>query len=227
LHHEKNIDRLSPMELDATFDHFRSYRAQVAWICHSRSDLCIFVARAARVTAEKFYHSDIQELNSAILYLKRTLDLKLSCPRLDFESLHMATFSDSSFSNNTDLSMQIRCVVLLCDAIGNRSFLSYRSLKDRRVVCPSAAGERKAFSEAFDAAVVLCADLEQIFDKKTPLVMLTDSDSLYSLFGTVTRNRCTREKRLLLDMYPVKKPAIKGSLTTSGLSPHRETSPTP
>ena len=54
-----------------------------------------------------------------------------------------------------------------------------------------------AFADAFDMAVAIRNDLSKVLSQKLPIVMLTDS---LSLFDVVTKATLTTEKTLLMDI---------------------------
>jgi hypothetical protein len=94
------------------------------------------------------------------------------------------------------------------------SVLSYCSYKARRVVKRSTAGETLAMADSFDAAFVILHDLETILGRKIPLLLLTDSESLFS---TLTRDKYTKERRLLLDIAVVRQAYKMHELSNIGL----------
>jgi hypothetical protein len=69
--------------------------------------------------------------------------------------------------------------------------------KSRRIVRSSTARETLAFAEIFDAAFILRHDLSRMLGQHIPILMLTDSESL---FKTLNRARYTTERRLLVDI---------------------------
>jgi Reverse transcriptase (RNA-dependent DNA polymerase) len=54
LHQNGYIDRLSTLPATATFDDFRTQRATIAWITHTRPDICCAISFAAQVTQASF-----------------------------------------------------------------------------------------------------------------------------------------------------------------------------
>jgi uncharacterized protein YjgD (DUF1641 family) len=169
----------------------------VARICHTRPDICCGISLAAQVTTSSFNASAFKQLNLIIQYLQASKNIYLRYPKLDIESLQVVVYSDSSFANRLDKSSQLGFVVLLADASGKCAILQLKSHKSRRVVRSSTAGETLAFSEAFDASFILRCDLSKILNRHIPLLMLTDSESL---FKTLTKARYTTERRLLVDI---------------------------
>ena len=81
-----------------------STRATLAWVAHSRPDLCCAINRAAQVTSTSFCKQHIQEFNKAVQYAKANKELGLSYSHLDKDSLHLRVYADASFSSNDDLS---------------------------------------------------------------------------------------------------------------------------
>ncbi len=53
--------------IDIDFELFRSIRAFVGWLAHSRPDVACAINRAAQVTQESFDKKHIKELNEAIV----------------------------------------------------------------------------------------------------------------------------------------------------------------
>jgi len=93
--------------LDTSFETFVSARATLAWVAHSRPDLCCAINRAAQVTSTSFCNRHIQEFNKAVKYAKATKELGLSYSHLDKDSLHLRVYADASFASNDDLSSQL------------------------------------------------------------------------------------------------------------------------
>jgi hypothetical protein len=113
-----------------------------------------------------------------------------------------------------DKSSQLGFVVLLADASGKCAILQFKSQKSRRVVRYSTAGETLAFAEAFDASFILRHDLSKILNRHIPLLMLTDSESL---FKTLTKARYTTERRLLVDIAAARQAYHAKDISNIGL----------
>lgn len=62
-------------------------------------------------------------------------------------------------------------------------------------------GRRVAFAAAFDYALTMKHELEQLLDKKIPIKMSTDSESL---FDVITKSSSTTERRLMIDVQAVR-----------------------
>jgi Reverse transcriptase (RNA-dependent DNA polymerase) len=208
------IKRLSKLKLCAKFEDYRSARAKIAWLVQTRPDICCAVATAAQVTDKTFTVPCIRSLNKLVHRLQQTDTIGLQFPTLDQESLTIVCYTDSSFANNVDGSTQLGFIVALTDRTRKCCLISYRSYKARRIVRSSTAGETLAFADGFDAAFIIRRDLESILARHVPLIMLTDSTGLFS---TLTKDRYTKERRLLLDIAAVREAYMRKDLANIGL----------
>ena len=86
---------------------------------------------------------------------------------------------------------------MLADANNNANIIHWSSIKCKRVTRSVLASELYATAHAFDTAVVIKTTLEKILAKPLPLVMCTDSKSLYDC---LVRLGSTQEKRLMVDL---------------------------
>jgi adenylylsulfate kinase-like enzyme len=65
--------------------------------------------------------------NEKMVFLKRTSKVGLHFPRLDYDSLQLACYTDGSFANRADKSNQIGFVSCLLDKNGAMCITSFRS----------------------------------------------------------------------------------------------------
>ena len=93
--------------------------------------------------------------------------------------MQLVVFADSSFANNKDLSSQIGFVIVLMDTNNNTNIIHWSSVKCKRVTRSVLASELYAMTHAFDSAASIKSTTEQILKKPLPLVVCTDSKSLY------------------------------------------------
>jgi Reverse transcriptase (RNA-dependent DNA polymerase) len=191
------VRKLKKLNLDCTFDEFRSARAQLAWIVHTRPDVCVDVSMAAQVVEKGFCLKDVAMLNAAISRVVKTPDAGIRQQKLDISSLRLVAYSDSSFANNGDLTSQLGYMVCLVDKYKRCNIIHYSSYKSKRVTRSVLGGEIHAFADAFDCAFTLKHDLEGLLCQKVPVTILTDSRSL---FDVITRNSATSERRLMIDV---------------------------
>jgi hypothetical protein len=153
-------------------------------------------------------------LNVTVRYLKQTRSVGLQFPTLDMETLKLVVSSDASFRNRKDGSSQLGHVFALSDDTGRAAILAYRSYKARRVTRSSTASETLAFADVFDAVFVIKHDLERMLGRNVPVLMLIDAESL---FNTLTRERYTVEKRLLVDIAAAMEAYRDGDIANIGL----------
>lgn len=103
---------------------------------------------------------------------------------------------DASIASNPDLSSQLRFVISLRDHDGNANILHYSSNNSKRVTRSVLAGKVFAAAHGINYATTLRMTINEIFGKTVPLILYTDSKSLYDEIGVMN---ATTEKRLLID----------------------------
>jgi hypothetical protein len=195
---------LKPLKNDATFSDFRSFRAKLSWVTQTRPDISCTVALAAQITANSFQVSPtdcIKQLNRAFSRVNKVPDLALRFPRLDLETLRLQVYSDASYANNADGSSQLGYIIFLTDATGECQPILWSSHKSRRVTRSVLGSETMALADAFDTAYALKHDIEMIMKQRIPIVISTDS---LSLFDVITKASTTAEKRLMIDFSVLK-----------------------
>lgn len=132
----------------------------------------------------------IRRLNKTVKFsLDNPISLRL--PKLDLSSTHIVGFSDASFANNRYLTVQLGHVVFLTDSKNNSVPIAFKSYKARRIVQSAMAGEYIAFSNMFDIAITLATKLENIYERKFPVHLITNSKHslmLYPKARTPPRN---------------------------------------
>ena len=209
--------KLKPLPMDATFHQFRSYRAVFAWLGHTRPDVCCAINRAAQVTPETYSKSKrekLNEINTAILKVKRSTDLCLRFRNLHLDTLHMRVYTDASFANNDDLSSQFGFIILLCDNKDYAHIFDYSSKKSKRVVRSILGGEVYALADSFDRAFMLRHDLQTIYNRSIPLQILTDS---LQMFDVISKASSTTERRLIIDIVAAREAYNRQEISNVGL----------
>jgi hypothetical protein len=172
-HQTDYVQNLCILPTDASFSDFRSKRAQLAWITHTRPEICCAVNMAAQVTETKLCEKHIRDLNKVVIHVKKDPSNALKYRKLDLESLKIKVYADSSFANNEDLTSQLGYIIMLTDKTGKCNILHYSSHKSRRVTRSVLGGEVYAFADAFDQAFILRHDLQSIIKRKVQLTILT------------------------------------------------------
>ena len=209
-----HISRLSELPLTASFDEFRSARAKIPWITHTRPEHAYYAQSSAQITEQLFNSTHIKEYNSTVRALKENKEKDLQYQRLDEKTLRITAYSDASFANNTDLSSQLGYIIFLSDASQRCNVVAYRSYKSRRKTRSVLGGEVLAFADAFDASYALRRDLEKMLGKAIPISVLTDSKSLFDI---ITKSSATLEKRLMIDVAAAREAYGKQELNDIGL----------
>ena len=119
---------------------------------------------------------------------------------LDFatsnDKLQIIVFTESSFANNSDYSSQIGFVIVMTDG-KKANVIHWSSVKCKRVTRSVLASELYAMAFGFDVGAAIKATLQGIFQLEIPLVLCTDSRSLYNC---LVKLGTTHEKRLMIDL---------------------------
>lgn len=137
-------------------------------------------------------------LNKRIAWQKKNAARGLRFVKLKMEGkLRVIGFTDASFANNGDSSSQIGFVIVLADEDDNANILHYSSTKCKRVTRSVLASELYAMAHGFDHACVIKSTLEKILNRPIPLIIATDSNSLYEC---LVKLGTTVEKRLMVDI---------------------------
>ena len=115
----------------------------------------------------------------------------------DEHTIEVVAFTDTAFANNKDLSSQLGYVIALRDASGKCNVVHWSSSKCRRVTKSVLAAELYALVLGFDVASCIKATVDKIYGKQIPLVICTDSRSV---FDALTRLGTTAGKLLMIDV---------------------------
>jgi hypothetical protein len=105
-------------------------------------------------------------------------------------------FTDTLFVNNQDLSSQIGFVIVLFDD-NKANILHWSSIKYKRVTRSVLASELYVMAHGFDTGAAIKSTIEAILRIQLPLILYTDSKSLYDC---LVKLGTTQEKRLMVDL---------------------------
>jgi hypothetical protein len=117
--------------------------------------------------------------------------------KLAKESLRLIVFTDASFANNRDLSSQIGYVLVLADGTGRANIIYWSSTKCKRVTRSVLASELYGMAHGFNMGALVKSIIDRVLEMELPLVVCTDSKSLYEC---LVKLGTTREKRLMIDV---------------------------
>ena len=182
----------------STLDQYIAQRARGAYVastCHPEASFDLSVA--AQVNGGNITKADIAALNKRIKWQIGNGNRGLKIVKLEHKSLQLLVFTDASFANNKDLSSQIGYIVVLADATNRANIIHWSSTKCKRVTRSVLASELYAMTAGFDTGAVLKATTEQLLGINLPLIICTDSNSLYQC---LVRLGTTQEKRLMIDV---------------------------
>jgi hypothetical protein len=143
----------------------------------------------------------IEQLNKRLQWQFNNSSRGLRFIKLDLDSLQLVTFTDASFANNKDLSSQIGYVIAISDKDGNANILHWSSIKCKRVTRSVLASELYGMAHGFDIASAIKSTIEGMLQINLPLVICTDSRSLYDC---LVKLGTTQEKRLMVDILSLR-----------------------
>ena len=204
MHQKHYIYKIKEISKEGSFKDFRSLRAQLSWATQSRPDIACSIAQAAQVTEDLFNSGPTKHckgLNSVVRHLLTTTDQVLKFLKLDHKSLRLQVYSDASYGNSFDGSSQLGYIIFFADSNGNCQPLFWSSHKPKRDSRYFLGSETMAFADAFDMAYAMKNDIHNMTSLDIPIVMLTDS---LSLFDVITKAKITSEKRLRINVKVVK-----------------------
>ncbi|KAI0995299.1 hypothetical protein K3495_g12883 [Podosphaera aphanis] len=206
--HCKNLKPISPTPVDITgsrgqvrhsvsqkeqFVAQRAREAYVASMCQPESSFDL--SSAAQVTNPD--SKSINKLNSRIEWQIKNASRGLKFVELDLESLQLIIFTDSSFANNNDLSSQIGFVMVLADKNNKANIIHWSSTKCKRITRSVLATELYGMANGFDIGASIKSTFDEILEDQIPLVLCTDSKSLYDC---LVKLGTTQEKRLMIGL---------------------------
>jgi hypothetical protein len=171
----------------------RARGAYIASVCQPEAAFDLSVAAQAKEPTE----TEIKALNTRIQWQRQNAARGLTFTKLDKNSLQLLVFTDASFANNKDLSSQIGYVLVLADSSGKGNILHWSSVKCKRVTRSVLASELYAMAHGFDISTAIKSTIDRILGKLVPIVLCTDSKSLYDC---LVKLGTTAEKRLMIDI---------------------------
>lgn len=205
----------------------RARGAYIASICQPEAsfDLSVTAQHQNPTTV------DICTLNKRLDWQMKNIDRGIKYIALDLEYAKLFIFVDGSFANNKDFSSQIGYLILLgneteteneteTDSTGTDEFaikgnlIHYSSTKSKRVTRSVLASEIYGMVGGVDMAIAINTTInmitEQLGFSRTPVVVCTDS---YSLYECLVKLGTTKEKRLMIDIMALRQSYERREIT--------------
>src|SRR5271155_1799902 len=171
----------------------RARGAYIASVCQPEASFDLSFAAQVIDPVE----DDTRSLNKRLSWQIENANRGLKFVKLDVNTLQLLVFTDASFANNKDLSSQIGYVLVLADASNKANIVHWSSVKCKRVTRSVLASELYGMAHGFDIGAAIKSTLDKVLQANLPLVLCTDSKSLYDC---LVRLGTTQEKRLMIDV---------------------------
>jgi hypothetical protein len=171
--------------------------AYIATICQPEASFDL------SYTAQTLNYSDddIKVLNRRLLWQIENAKKGITFVPLDLESLKLIVFTDASFANNKDFTSQIGYIVAITDKNNDINILHWSSTKCKHITRSVLASELYAIALGFDMNISIKATIDKILDKQLPLIVCTNSKSLYDC---LIKLGITQEKQLIIDIIALR-----------------------
>ena len=171
----------------------RARGAYVASVCQPEASFALSVAAQA---VDPTYE-DHKALNKCLDWQIANPKRGLKFVQLNINTLQLIVFTDASFANNKDLSLQMGYVIILANATKKANVIYWSSVKCKRVIRSVLASELYGMTHGFDISVALKSTIDNILHIDLPLILCTNSKSLYDC---LVRLGTIQEKRLMIDV---------------------------
>ncbi len=198
--HDYITREVTALTASCKFAAYSSMRAKLLWCANVRPELCCAVSIFAATTISGFTELHVTEMNVVIHRLRSTSSQCLRFPALDASSLRLHAYSDSSFSNRPDDTLQLGFVLCLVDSSKRACIIAFQSYQARRKCRSSMTAETLALIDVAEAAIAQ-QDLDGVLHVQVPILLFTDSQCLFEI---VTGGGYTTEKRLNIDLDAVR-----------------------
>ena len=188
----------------------RSIIGQLNWIaCITRPDISFDVSQASS-NVKNATIRDIVSINKIVKRVKNK-DSFIKFSPLDLKSIHLKSFSDSSFNNLIDGASQGGHILFVCDDQDNCCPIEWRSNRVKRVVRSILAAETLACADCIESDIYISHMITEILGLDSPIDIMTLTDSK-SLYDNVNNNKLVNSKLLRVDMRVIQENVEKNNI---------------
>jgi len=181
----------------------RARGAYIATVCQSEAAFDLSVAAQSQNPSD----GDAKTLNKRLKWHMENKERGLRFIHINLESAKLFVFVDASFANNKGYSSQIGFVIVLANKDTDEgkgisiltviSSIGVRLNTTRNVL----ASELYVMVHGFDIGIAIKTTLDKILRRPVPLILCTDSRSLYDC---LVKLGTTNEKRLMIDIMSLR-----------------------
>lgn len=179
----------------------RARGAYIASVCQPEASFAYSFAAQTYEPGKESEKEMITLLNKTIEWQIKNAKRGLKFVTLKGKKPRVIVFCDASFANNGDCSSQIGFIVCVVDKYGNANIVHFSSTKCKRITRSILASELCGMAHGFDHGCVMKTTFSQMLQQDVPLIIATDSNSLYEC---LVKLRTTVEKRLMVDIMALR-----------------------
>ena len=118
-------------------------------------------------------------LNKRLQWQITNKSQRLRYIKLGQDTLQLVVFTDFSFANNKNMSSKIGYIICLVDVTNKANIIHWSSIKCKKVTRSVLVAKLYGITHRFDIGAVIKAILGKILGSAVPLILYTDSKSLY------------------------------------------------
>lgn len=151
--------------------------------------------------------------------MKGASDRGFQFNKRNVDSVRVVVLSEASFLSAPGMKSQLGLVVCMVDNLNRTNILHYGSSRYDRVSRSVIAAEVHTLVHAFDQAYMVHETPEELLGRQVPLWEFLDSPTLYNV---IVKSREMAERRLPIDVCPLRKGYRRGELNRIGWIPENE-----
>ena len=123
---------------------------------------------------------NIKSFNKRLSWQIKNINRGLKFIKLDINTLQLLVFIDASFTNNKDLSLQIRYIIILANTTKKANIIYWSLVKYKRIIQSVLAFKLYSIAYGFNISTIIKSIINKILQVNLLLVLYTNFKSLYN-----------------------------------------------